>query len=992
MATRNASAFPGATSFLEEISVAYGGTGRSTGTTAYALVATGTTATGAQQTLAAGATTEVLVGGGASALPVWTTATGSGSPVRATSPTLVTPVLGVATATSIQAIIGNVTPAAGAFTEASLAAISQSLHIGAVVKAIVYDTSKDSDGGAWRKRCSDKSWYTETLGGSRWIGQAATISAAWTAAGSATGAVFQASATAGPITSGKYYSADSNTTATEVFRGISREFPAVAGIVAETGRVVIYDLSAAEAPLWAVFSATANYALNSGTITSVAALNGRVVVGMSTQEIELGFVADASYKRNATNYTINRLPLGSRNTAGTFNVINTTGIIVNAAVNDVAITVLDTAPTDPATGLPTPCIAVATAGGVSVILDSGTVRNSLSTTASYGISFDDLKRVVWNTTTEVNCSPVPPLAANFTDSVAAQDIKLSSSAYSTSNVSIMPAVTTATGKTAKNAVGSSAGLTVYKAGQTAPSVMLAAITATTSTESGYNTGFMVGDIRLATLADSTAETVTASGELVLIPDFASDASWTKGATWAIGGGVATNTPASATNLSQVITTVAGKTYSFTWTHTRSAGTLTVQAVGATVATLTTSATTTVNFTATATTTTISFNASADFAGTVDDVTVKLATPDRSVKAKGLVINGTLTKTAVASGASLVAYSGFSTANYFEQPYNSYLDFGTGDFCLMGWAKVSSLVGNQRLFQRVNPAATTAMFTNAYIDATGAVIFTTNPAAFAPISISSGAVISANNYACIACVRRSGVLELYINGSSAATPVASTHSLSSAAAVLRLGVDTTGSNPATYASMALWRISATAPSADQIAHIYRTELPLFQANAKCILDGTSTAVTALAYDDTTDLLHVATSYGRSTFKDLLRVDTDVTTTGALTSLSASQGVIITGGTSGKVYFPAMLLRDELRRKDEAKKALGRVVVGKNFTATSGQTAFICTAGYDVRFVYINGLLKTLTTDYTVATDGFQYTVTTTSGVPINQIVTVMLTRS
>lgn len=77
-----------------DVAVTDGGTGRSTGTTAYALIATGTTATGAQQTLASGATTEILVGGGVSALPVWTTATGSGAPVRATSPTLVTPVLG----------------------------------------------------------------------------------------------------------------------------------------------------------------------------------------------------------------------------------------------------------------------------------------------------------------------------------------------------------------------------------------------------------------------------------------------------------------------------------------------------------------------------------------------------------------------------------------------------------------------------------------------------------------------------------------------------------------------------------------------------------------------------------------------------------------------------------------------------------------------------------------------------------------------------------
>jgi len=83
------------------IGVASGGTGRVTGTTAYALIATGTTATGVQQTLAAGATNEMLVGGGASALPVWTAATGSGSPVRSQTPTLTTPVIGIATGTSL---------------------------------------------------------------------------------------------------------------------------------------------------------------------------------------------------------------------------------------------------------------------------------------------------------------------------------------------------------------------------------------------------------------------------------------------------------------------------------------------------------------------------------------------------------------------------------------------------------------------------------------------------------------------------------------------------------------------------------------------------------------------------------------------------------------------------------------------------------------------------------------------------------------------------
>jgi len=83
--------------FATALPVTSGGTGRATSTTAYGLITAGTTATGAHQTLAAGLTTQILVGGGASALPVWTAATGSGSPVRATSPTLVTPVLGTPT-------------------------------------------------------------------------------------------------------------------------------------------------------------------------------------------------------------------------------------------------------------------------------------------------------------------------------------------------------------------------------------------------------------------------------------------------------------------------------------------------------------------------------------------------------------------------------------------------------------------------------------------------------------------------------------------------------------------------------------------------------------------------------------------------------------------------------------------------------------------------------------------------------------------------------
>jgi hypothetical protein len=84
-----------------------------------------------------GLTTQILVGGGSGVLGIWTTATGSGSPVRATTPTLVTPVIGVATGTSL-ALTGALTGASAVITAAGVSApvtISQSsdsTNLGAV--------------------------------------------------------------------------------------------------------------------------------------------------------------------------------------------------------------------------------------------------------------------------------------------------------------------------------------------------------------------------------------------------------------------------------------------------------------------------------------------------------------------------------------------------------------------------------------------------------------------------------------------------------------------------------------------------------------------------------------------------------------------------------------------------------------------------------------------------------------------------------------------
>jgi hypothetical protein len=60
---------------------------------------------------------------------------------------------------------GNITSTGGDLNLATLDlnAISDTIAVTAV-DVFVYDTSKDSDGGAWRKRTQGTSWYNETLG------------------------------------------------------------------------------------------------------------------------------------------------------------------------------------------------------------------------------------------------------------------------------------------------------------------------------------------------------------------------------------------------------------------------------------------------------------------------------------------------------------------------------------------------------------------------------------------------------------------------------------------------------------------------------------------------------------------------------------------------------------------------------------------------------------------------------------------------------------
>ena len=131
------------------------------------------------------------------------------------------------------------------------------------------------------------------------------------------------------------------------------------------------------------------------------------------------------------------------------------------------------------------------------------------------------------------------------------------------------------------------------------------------------------------------------------------------------------------------------------------------------------------------------------------------------------------------------------------------------------------------------------------------------------------------------------MAIYVNG-ALDTTVSGIFDVSSDGAILRFGRAINVSALPFYGNLALWRISATAPTPNQIAKIYEDERKLFQPGAQCTIYGTSDAVTALAHDPKTNLLHVGTSQGRSVFGGLVRVAN--TETPVTTAISAVGGMI------------------------------------------------------------------------------------------------------
>ena len=350
------------------------------------------------------------------------------------------------------------------------------------VDVFVYDTRKDSDGGAWRKRTQHTSWYNEDLN-----------------------------------------------TAT---RGSRREFPAVAVIVVEangsategvTTDFTIYDGDDPDLPMWMEF----RFRLGSGVNTSVDALDGKIVLGATNNGFLISdFIADTLRVHNHVHrhsyskiypYRLGRTVYGSPD----FGNGESGYAIQSEVVYDVAITVQPNAPIDSATGLPSPTIAVATGGGVSIIKDDGRISDKETVSAT-------TYKVDWMTPSRL-LATAPLYYGIFEDPLVPESggyiSNISNSSYYTDDgdgtswnyprpiaslvQSTLQRIVATDSRTIVSATNS--GLNIHKLSEGSLTDnndgMVSYVTTT------YNTGWMIGDVQGAFLADTNAENLTANTNL-----------------------------------------------------------------------------------------------------------------------------------------------------------------------------------------------------------------------------------------------------------------------------------------------------------------------------------------------------------------------------------------------------------------------------------------------------------------------------------------------
>ena len=810
--------------------------------------------------------------------------------------------------------------------------------------AFVYDTSKDSDGGAWRKKTQHTSWYRE---------------------------------------------------GTSFYRGSRKEFPSIAVITSTQAYVDIYDGDDPNLSLWMRFRVGNPYVIscNGDYASCITMKNGMLVIGENGNYGGVNiidFVKDeirrlrGSITSNGTN---GMWPTGiwGRNGSDQSNRLWATGRgydnynignIVSDNVNSVAIFAHDSSPRDRVTGLPYPTIAVACASGISIIsarhFEMISYPGGMGNTGAGGNAVYDMvcgngsytlgRSVEWNEFGDLifvigdgngdsdyiyTCDQYfTQENDNFTvDAKSAGGTRLRNAFRGNYNHSAFNAGSgnlsgflsqgsnrSLTENTHQHKVNHLAAMKGYQFAASTRNGLTQIVEnpnvhwADSSSESsliaytGHNfasgwTYGRAGIICLCTTASLTGDaddkdsyyTIVSTNNLVN-GDGSSTSGWSNsGGTLTVTGGVFQYVTTGNQNAYHSFTSVVGQTYTLSYQHLTgyTSAYLGPNTTSANPNAYAGDATSngvwrTVTYTATSTTTYAVIYGIGNTTSTFDNVEVRLADRDYSVYDKSPQVFGTINKYRVNGNSDLMAYYGWSSSNYIWRRYagnNAHedgMDHGSGDFYFNYWINPQDSASGTMIFSK--STENNGMYVRNYFNGDD-VRFDLSTSGSSYQGFQAGGnhfVQESYAWSCVMGIRRDRHFEIWVNGKlELRNPitVASVYSdsFSSTDHVLKFGYDpNTGSSDASL-RLCLFRSGFGAPSKEQIEKMYFDERKLFNPDAACTLVGsTNDHIEALDYDSHTDLLHVGGSQGRADFSGLVRINNN--TTPVSRALSAEKGMI------------------------------------------------------------------------------------------------------
>ena len=663
----------------------------------------------------------------------------------------------------------------------------------------VYDTTQDSDGGAWRKsKLNTQSWYTEKLG-SEW-------------------------------------------------RGHKKEFPSLAVIVGTASKeIIIYDGDDPNLPMYLRWKG--NNSMLYENPTCVTAINGCIYWGQTSYGLgRYNLIGDSmgrwrsggSRGYKAPDRTIHGRIASSHGTNHDLRPFY--GIALQAnEVLDVKVTVATDAPVDPDTGLPRPYTVVQTINGVNVIQDNGTTATGVN--HGYGSSID------------IGVIPEQEaFLAHHNGATSGQTLDVISIRDQYRMKGVHPSDFAAGG--------------IYGASET----------------TGHGSSNRLEPVHATNGASTAVGRYYGYGSNSYFNPPApfkwdSWGSTCKNLLWKEGSIIAGTSAKGIVRVKEHFQHLQGGMKNWCnanvntgWMHGDCHGCYGANANG-------TSGT--------------SSGSIGDFSHEGNDANIN---------------GGSLTYGPVATGAGLVGWSGFTNSIYARATQTHNLGNGAA-FSMMGWFKTTH-TGSYQYICSISSSDGTKRAGLALKVSDGQPYFwdTANSSThFGELSLGNFCdgtwhhIAGSMNYGSSATQKK-----FYLDGKLVKSMSKAILDLTSCS-IWNVGHYTSNGSDVAYSfgnggtsnKLALVKFSGgrvadagnQVPTDEQMWQIYSEERPLFNDGAQCNLYGGSSTVVAQDYDDSTGILHVGTSGGRSDFKGLLRINnttTAVTTDGCL---SAARGLIV-----------------------------------------------------------------------------------------------------